>query len=106
MIENIKINCWVVMAAFFSTLTIIITKYYVNNGNLSLLLVALVSEACLIYCYIQTLYKKDIVTEFALVKILAILFVIIPSMIFFNTKLTSKIILGLFFACIAIYLLH
>jgi uncharacterized protein (UPF0333 family) len=54
------------------------------------LLVAVLSEYGLIYSYIQLLKKGDIVTEFALVKIIAILIVIIPSILLFESNLTIE----------------
>jgi len=54
------------------------------------LLVAVLSEYILIYGYVKILAKEDILTQFALVKIIAVLFLIIPSILFFGTELTNK----------------
>jgi hypothetical protein len=105
MFKNIQINWWLFMASFFSALTVVIVKYYVKYGHKGLLLLAMISEAGLIYGYIWILQNKDILTEFALVKILSILFVIIPSIMFFGSELTVKTVLGLIAAVVAIYLL-
>ena len=105
LIKNIKIHKWLLASSFFSALTVIVIKYYEHDPNTLLLLVALLSEICLIYGYIKLLKKDDILTQFALVKIIAILMVIIPSMLFFGTELTKSKIFGLIFGVMSIYLL-
>ena len=96
---------WLLLASFFSALTILVIKYYEKNSNNLLLLIAALSETGLIYSYIQLLKKDDILTKFSLVKIIAILIVIIPSMLFFGTELTTSKIFGLLFGIASIYLL-
>lgn len=105
MLENIQINKWLFIASFFSALTVIIVKYYDHFPNNWLLLVAVLSEMCLIYGYIKLLKHDDILTQFALVKIIAILMVVIPSILFFGTELTISKIVGLILGLISIYLL-
>lgn len=106
MFENIQINKWVYIASFFSALTVIIVKQYEKTHSNLLLLVAVLSECILIYGYVKILAKEDILTQFALVKIIAVLFLIIPSILFFGTELTNKKIIGLIFGLGAIYLLN
>jgi multidrug transporter EmrE-like cation transporter len=96
---------WLLLSSFFSALTILVIKYYEKNSNNLLLLVAALSETGLIYSYIQLLKKEDILTQFSLVKIIAILIVIIPSILFFGTELTISKIFGLLFGIASIYLL-
>jgi multidrug transporter EmrE-like cation transporter len=104
-IENIQSYKWIFMAAFFSALTIIIIKYYNTNKDNLWLLVALLSECGLIYSYLQLVKRDDVLTQFSLVKTLAILMVIIPSILFFDSKLTVRKIIGLMFGIATIYLL-
>ena len=47
----------------------------------------------------------DILTGFSLVKIISILIVLFPSIMFLDVELTNKKIFGLIFAFTAIYLL-
>jgi len=96
----------VIISIIFSALTILIIKHYEKVPNNWLLLVAVLSEFGLIYSYIQLLKKDDILTQFALVKIIAILMVIIPSILLFGTELTISKIIGLIFGMIAIYFLN
>jgi multidrug transporter EmrE-like cation transporter len=104
-IENIQSYKWIFMASFLSALTIIIIKYYNTNKHNLWLLVALLSEIGLVYSYIQLVKTDDVLTQFSLVKTLAILMVIIPSMLFFDSKLTVRKIIGLMFGIATIYLL-
>ena len=102
---NIQNYKWLLISAFFSALTITIIKFYENNSHNWLLLFAILSECGLIYGYIQLLKSNDILTQFSLVKIIAILFVVFPSIAFSWTKLTVSKSFGILFGIIAIYLL-
>lgn len=104
-IENIQLYKWLLIASFFSALTIISIKYSLKHKNKYLLLVTTLSEIGLIYSYIQMLQFGDILTGFSLVKIISILIVIFPSIMFLDVELTNKKIIGLIFAFVAIYLL-
>lgn len=104
--KGININIWLLVASFFSALTIITIKYYVLFTYNYLLLVTLLSSCCVIYSYIQLLKKEDIVIVFALVKIISILFVLFSSIVLFGGKLTNRKIVGLMFGLVAIYLLR
>jgi hypothetical protein len=53
----------------------------------------------------QILNYDDILTQFSLVKIIAILLVAVPSILLAWTKLTKTKIFGIIFGIIAIYLL-
>lgn len=103
---NISIDKWIILSAFFSTLTVVLVKFYIDTKDVWLLAVALASEAALIYGYINILENKEILTQFAVVKIIAIILSILPSIVFFGAHLSSKVVLGLIFACLSIYLLH
>jgi len=104
--ENIQKYKWLLISSFFSVLTILMVKLYNINSNYLNLLVVALSEIGLIYGYIQLLQKGDLITQFALVKIISILIVILPSIMFFESILTIKKIIGLIFGMIAIYLLN
>lgn len=104
-IENIQLYKWLLIASFFSALTIISIKYSLKNKNKYWLLVTILSELGLIYSYINMLQNGDILTGFSLVKIISILIVIFPSIMFLDVELTNKKIIGLIFAFIAIYML-
>jgi multidrug transporter EmrE-like cation transporter len=106
MFENIQKYKWLFIASFFSALTVIFIKQYDKTGNNWLLLVTALSEIGLIYGYIQLLKNGDLLTLFGLVKIISILLVIIPSIVFFGSKLTIKKIIGIILAMISIYLLN
>ena len=105
--QNIQIDYyWPFIAAFFSALTIILIKYYVKTSNYFLLLFVLLSEISLVCSYIKLLETGNVVIQFALVKIISIFFVLLPGIIFFDTKLTNYKILGLILGIISIYLLN
>ena len=63
----------VIVFIVFSALTVIIIKQYEKTSNNWLLLVTALSETGLIYSYIKLLKNDDILTQFALVKIIAII---------------------------------
>lgn len=102
---NFQTQRWIFIAAFFSAFTVLTIKHYEKNGGPLLLLVALASEVALIYSYIQLLKSGDVLAQFALVKIISILIVVIPTTFFFGSVLTIPKIFGLIFGLIAIYLL-
>jgi hypothetical protein len=107
-IENIQkfgLYKWLLIASFFSALTIISIKYHLKYPDINLLLVTILSEIGLIYSYINMLQNGDILTGFSLVKIISILIVLFPSILFLDVELTNKKIFGLIFAFISIYLL-
>ena len=86
---------WLLLSSFFSALTIISIKYSLQYKNKYLLLVTTLSEICLIYSYINMLQNGDILTGFSLVKIISILIVLFPSIMFLDVELTNKKIFGL-----------
>ena len=104
-IQNFKFYKWLLLASFFSALTIISIKYHLKYPDTYLLLVTVLSEIGLIYSYINMLQNGDILTGFSLVKIISILIVLFPSILFLSVELTNRKIIGLIFAFIAIYLL-
>jgi len=96
---------WLLSASFFSALTVLLIKYYEFDTSNYILLVALLSECGLIYAYIKLLKKDDILTEFALVKIVAIMMIVLPSILYFGTKLTIYKMVGIILGMISIYML-
>jgi multidrug transporter EmrE-like cation transporter len=104
-LELLKKYKWLFLASFFSALTFISVKYHLKYPNKYILIITFFSEIGLIYSYIKLLQSDDFLSGFSLVKIISILIIILPSVIFLNEKLTIKKILGLVFAIIAIYLL-
>jgi multidrug transporter EmrE-like cation transporter len=104
--ENIQKYKWLLLASFFSALTVLMIKQYEKSTNYWYLLVAALAEFGLICSYIKLLKNGDLITQFALVKIISILIVLIPGIVLFNSVLTTKNIIGLIFGMIAIYLLN
>ena len=104
-LENIQMYKWLFIASFFSALTILLIKKYDETYNYWLLLVTVLSETGLIYSYIKLLKNDDILTQFVLVKIIAIIMIIAPSILLFGSEVTMRQIIGLIFAIVAIYLL-
>ena len=105
-IQNfLKTYKWLLITSFFSALTVMTIKCYEIFSNNYFLLVAFLSECGLIYGYIQLLKKDDVLTSFSLVKIISILIIIIPSILFFGAQLTMGKIIGIILGTIAIYLL-
>ena len=99
-------NILLLLASFFSAITALSIKYSLSSSNPYYLLVTILSEIGLISSYYYLLDKSDILSQFALVKIISVLIIIIPSMILFGVKLTKTKLIGLLLSFIAIYLLH
>jgi hypothetical protein len=103
--ELIINNKWLLLASFFSALTIILVRYYLKYNNKIILLLTFLFDMGLIYSYVQLLQQCDILTSFLLVKIISIIIVLVPSIMFWDVKLTNQKFIGLILAFIAIYLL-
>jgi hypothetical protein len=104
--KNIQNYIWLLITSIFSALTMIIVKNYYNTKMNWLLLLAVVSECGLIFGYVNLLNYDDVLTQFSLVKILAIFLVAVPSILLAWSKLTISKIFGILFGVLAIYLLH
>jgi drug/metabolite transporter (DMT)-like permease len=104
--KNIQNYLWLIFSAFFGALTIVIVQYYQHVKKHWLLVVALLSEAILIYGYTHILQYSDILTQFSLVKIISIAMIAFASLFIFKNGLSNRKAMGLFFAMAAIYLLR
>lgn len=105
MFKNIRI-LWLILSALFSALTILVIKHYSADKNIGLLAIAFISEMLLIYSYLQLVKNTNVLVDFALVKIIAILFVWLVSVGIFENKLSSKQIIGVLLSIIVLYLLQ
>ena len=105
MFKNIRI-LWLILSALFSALTILVIKHYSNDKNIGLLAIAFISEMLLIYSYLQLVKNTNVLVDFALVKIIAILFVWLVSVGIFENKLSAKQIIGVSLSIIVLYLLQ
>ena len=59
--QQIVLNKWLLICSLFSVLTVMIVKYYEKTHIIWLLLLALLSEAGLIYGYIQLLGTRKVI---------------------------------------------
>jgi hypothetical protein len=105
MFKNIRI-LWLILSALFSALTILVIKHYSVDKNIGLLAIAFISEMLLIYSYLQLVKNTNVLVDFALVKIIAILFVWLVSVGIFENKLSAKQIIGVLLSIIVLYLLQ
>jgi multidrug transporter EmrE-like cation transporter len=105
MFKNIRI-LWLILSALFSALTILVIKHYSVDKNIGLLAIAFISEMLLIYSYLQLVKNTNVLVDFALVKIIAILFVWLVSVCIFENKLSAKQIIGVLLSIIVLYLLQ
>ena len=90
----------------FSASTVILIKYYIRYSNYWFLLATILSEFLLIYSYINFLDSGILVVQFAIIKILSIILVAIPSLLFFDGVPPTKQIIGLLIGLLSIYLLN
>ncbi len=98
-------DIWVYISAFFSSaIIILIRSYYEYNSNY-LLFMTIFCQLALIYCYFNIFKNKEIVSQYFIIKILAGLLLIIPSIYLFNGELTIRKIIGIIVGIIAIFLL-
>jgi hypothetical protein len=105
MSKNIQNYLWLLITASFSALTMILVKYCYTYKINWILLLAVVSECGLVFGYMKILKYDDVLTQFSLVKIIAIMLVAIPSIFLAWTKLTISKVFGILFGIAALYLL-
>jgi hypothetical protein len=96
---------WIVIGSFFSAFTVILVKWYSVNNKILYLLFALLSEAILIFSYINVIKHFKILIGFVLIKLFSIITLTIYQ-IYMDKNITYKKTLGILCASAAIYLLQ
>jgi multidrug transporter EmrE-like cation transporter len=97
---------WIIWAGLFSALSPIFMKYYVTTESLYILFLVALSECGIMYGYYQIFQEGDFINKFAIVKILALLFIILPGIVFFHSHFNWHTFFGLLCAFATIYLLN
>ena len=93
------------MAAFSSAVQIIFIKLYLDSNNSAYICLAILFALVLLYSYSMIASKKNITCVFFYLKFLSILIAAFLGYAIFNTKLNIRAMIGLFFGCIAMYLM-
>jgi uncharacterized membrane protein len=103
--DTIMLIFWIILAASTASLQVISIKKYLQTKDWSWIALSLLTSIILILTYVKTLSGNNMTSIYPIIKILSIIIVIIIDAIFFNNKLTMKIIGGIIFSIISIYLL-
>jgi multidrug transporter EmrE-like cation transporter len=96
---------WIIVAVISASVQVASVKKYTKTNQMSWILVSILASLFLILAYVKTFNGQKISIIYPLIKILCIIFVIITGVIFFNEKLSMKVIGGVIFGVISIYLL-
>ena len=104
-IDSIILPFWIILAAITECLEVVFIKKYIQTKEWSWIYLSGFTSLFLILAYVQAFSGNNISVIYPIIKILSIIFVIITGEIFFNDKLTIKIIGGILFGLISIYLL-
>ena len=96
---------WLALSAVTASIPFIMIKKYNDTNNEMYILLAAFAYALLIITYIKILRTHEMIKVYPLLKIISLLIVVFVGILFFNNKMTGKIILGIVLAIIALYLL-
>ncbi len=96
---------YLLFATIASTLTVVFVKEYINKKQPVYLLLTILSEALLIYSYLNILNIKDVSSYYSYIKIMSILLVSFYGFFVLNENITTNKILGLSFGLLSIYFL-
>lgn len=97
---------WIVWTGLFSALTPIFMKYYVTMNAWYILFFVILSECGLMYGYYQIFQEGDFINKYAIVKVLALLFIILPGIVLFHAGFNWYTFFGILCAILAIYILN
>jgi multidrug transporter EmrE-like cation transporter len=103
--DTIMLIFWIILAAISASLGVIFIKKYLQTKDWIWLALAVFTSLFLTFTYVKTLGGQNISIIYPIIKILSIIIVIITGEIFFNNKITMKVIGGIVFGIISIYLL-
>ena len=94
------------LAVLNSTLSGLLTEYYISKKNLYYLYGAIFCNIFLIFNYIKIFTLDGIGKGYFYIKIMSIILVTIYSVIFFNEKLNGYSIIGLIMGICSILLIN
>ena len=89
-----------------STLSGVLTQYYIYKKNLYYLYCAIFCNVFLIFNYVKIFIADGVGKGYFYIKIISIILVTIYSAIFFNEKLNVYSILGFIMGICSIFLIH
>jgi len=103
--DTIMLVFWVILAAITASLEVVFIKKYIQTKEWSWFYLSFLTSLFLILAYVKTFSGQNVSIIYPIIKILSIIIVIITGEIFFNNKLTIRVIGGIIFGVISIYLL-
>lgn len=103
--DSIILIFWVILAAIAASLEVVFIKKYIQTRIWYWIFLSFLTSLVLILSYIKTFSGNNVSIIYPIIKILSIIIVIITGEIFFNNKLTIKVIGGIIFGIMSIYLL-
>ena len=103
--NNIIFIFWIIIAVIAASLQVAFVKKYTQTTNLSWICLSFLASLFLILAYVKTFIGHNISIIYPIIKILSIILVITTGVIFFKEKLSMKVIGGIIFGVMSIYLL-
>jgi multidrug transporter EmrE-like cation transporter len=103
--DTIMLVFWVILAAITASLEVVFIKKYIQTKEWSWFYLSFLTSLFLILAYVKTFSGQNVSIIYPIIKILSIIIVIITGEIFFNNKLTIRVIGGIIFGVMSIYLL-
>jgi multidrug transporter EmrE-like cation transporter len=98
-------NILFIVGIFATALPILFIKEYNKTENIKWIFLSMISYLTLIYVYSVLISEFNVIVFYTLLKILSVLLVVFIGITVFNEKISQRIILGLIFSIISIYLL-
>jgi multidrug transporter EmrE-like cation transporter len=96
---------WIIIASIAAALQVICIKKYLQAKDWYWIFLSFLSSLLVFFLYIKTFSGNNVSIIYPIIKILSIIIVIITGEIFFNNKLTIRVIGGIIFGVMSIYLL-
>ena len=96
---------WIIIASIAASVEVIFIKKYLEAKDWYWVFLSILASLFLILAYVKTFSGQNVSIIYPIIKILSIIIFIITGEIFFNNKLTIRVIGGIIFGVMSIYLL-
>ena len=103
--DTIILVFWIILAVISASLQVVFVKKYTQTNLWYWFGLSILASLFLLVAYVKSFNGHNVSIIYQIIKILSIIIVIITGEIFFNDKLTIKVIGGILFGLISIYLL-
>lgn len=96
---------WYILGALLSALPIPCIKKYLNGDGIIWIVLAIIMNVLLIYIYYLLFEKYTIGVAYSIIKILSIVLVVLIGIFVYYERINVRIVFGLIFGMVALYLL-